>query len=255
MKILSLNTWGGRAGKERLLSFLMEQSKDVDVFCLQEIWSAPYTHLEGVNAGGLELKNRDTMVYGKQEIADALSGHEYFFHPHHGNHYGLMMLVRKGMDILGSGDVFVYKDRGHIPEGDVGNHARNIQYVTFMHNGAQSTVINFHGLWNGKGKTDSDERILQSENIVRFIEQLNGEVVLNGDFNLLLDTDSIKILEEAGLRNLIREYGIISTRTSYYTKPEKFADYTFVSDGVKVIDFRVLTTEVSDHSPLLLEIE
>ncbi len=255
MKILSLNTWGGRAGKEKLLNFLKEQSKDADIFCFQEIWAAPYTHLEGVNAGGLELKNRDTMVYGKQEITAALNEYEYFFHPHHGDHYGLMMLVRKGIDILQTGDVFVHKDRGHIPEGDVGNHARNIQYVTFMHEKVKNTVINFHGLWNGKGKTDSDDRIEQSNNIVRFIKELDGEVILCGDFNLLPDTKSIKILEDAGLRNLVDEYGILSTRTSYYTKIEKFADYAFVSHKVSIKDFRVLLDEVSDHAPLLLEIK
>jgi endonuclease/exonuclease/phosphatase family metal-dependent hydrolase len=255
MKILTLNTWGGRAGKEKLLNFLKEQSTNVDIFCLQEIWAAPYSHLEGVNAGGLELKNADTMVYGKQDIANLLTDYDYFFHPHHGDHYGLMMLVKQGIDVLGSGDMFVHKDRGHIPEGDVGNHARNIQYVTFSKDDVKTTVINFHGLWNGKGKTDSPDRIEQSKKIVEFTQNLEGNIVLCGDFNLLPDTESITILEQAGLRNLVKESGITSTRTSYYTKPEKYADYMFVSKGVTVKDFRVLPDEVSDHSPLLLVIE
>ncbi len=63
----------------------------------------------------------------------------------------------------------------------------------------------------------------------------------------------MKKLEDFGLRNLIKEYGITSTRTSFYTKPEKFADYMLVSPGVEVKDFKVLPDEVSDHSPLYLE--
>lgn len=57
------------------------------------------------------------------------------------------------------------------------------------------------------------------------------------------------------MRNLIREYGITSTRTSFYQKPEKHADYVFVSEGISVKAFTVLPDEVSDHAPLLLAID
>ena len=61
------------------------------------------------------------------------------------------------------------------------------------------------------------------------------------------------MLEAAGLRNLIAEFGVASTRTSLYTGPERFADYVFVSPGVDVSAFRALPDEVSDHAPLMLE--
>lgn len=254
MKILSLNTWGGRAGKEKLLNFIASHANDIDIFCLQEVWSAPYDHHEGTLAGGREIRHENIMVYAVKEISDVLPNHEYFFHPHYLENYGLMMLVRKGIELIGLGDVFVYKERGHIPEGDIGNHARNIQYVTLEREEKKTTIINFHGLWNGKGKGDTEDRLTQSRNIVEFIKTIEGEVVLCGDFNLLPDTESIKILEGAGLRNLIRENNITSTRTSFYTKPEKFADYTFVSLGIEVKNFTVLPDEVSDHAPMLIDI-
>jgi exonuclease III len=37
MKIVFLNTWGGRVGQPLLEFFKNHQ--DVDVFCLQEVWS------------------------------------------------------------------------------------------------------------------------------------------------------------------------------------------------------------------------
>ena len=255
MKILTLNIWGGRAGSKELLSFIESHKDDVDIFCFQEVWSAPYTHLEGTKAGGLEINHQNIMVYALQGISEALPDHQYFFHPHHLENYGLMMLVRKGITILGSGDVFVHKYREYIPEGDIGHHARNVQYVTVEQDGVPITVLNFHGLWNGRGKTDSDERIEQSKNVINFITQLTTPVVLCGDFNLLPDTESIKMFERGGLRNLIRENGITSTRTSLYTKPEKFADYIFVSPEITVKDFTVLSDEVSDHAPLSIEIQ
>lgn len=254
MKIITLNTWGGRAGKEGLLSFFNAHKNSVDIFCLQEIWSAPYEHLEGQNVGGKSFNHEQVMVYGMQEISGLLSDHFTYFRPHHLDNYGLMMLVRKNVDVMEEGEVFVHKHKGYAPEGDVGNHARNIQYVKTTLRNRPVTIINFHGLWNGKGKTDSEDRLNQSKNILDFIKNIQRESILCGDFNLLPNTKSIKMLEDTGLRNLIKESGVTSTRTSYYTKPEKFADYIFVSGGIEIKDFKVLPDEVSDHSPLYIEI-
>ena len=60
---------------------------------------------------------------------------------------------------------------------------------------------------------------------------------------------------EQHLRNLTREYAVTSTRSSHYSKNGKFADYIFTSADVRVLDFHVLEDEVSDHLPLLLEID
>jgi endonuclease/exonuclease/phosphatase family metal-dependent hydrolase len=79
--------------------------------------------------------------------------------------------------------------------------------------------------------------------------------VLCGDFNLLPDAGSMRIFGAAGLRNLVLEFGVTSTRTSLYPGLERFADYVLVSDGIGVRDFRVLLDEVSDHAPLLLEFD
>ena len=255
MKLISLNTWGGRAGKESLLEFFEHTKKDIDIFCLQEIWSAPYEHLKGSSAGGKDIDHDDILVYGKQEISKILTNHDGYFHPHHLENYGLMTLINKKITIEKSGEVFVYRHKGFVPVGDIGNHARNIQYFTFSLNSKKITVINFHGLWNGKGKTDSEDRLQQSEKIISFIKKLEGEIILCGDFNLLPSTESIKMFEDFDLINLIKENNIISTRTSFYKKEEKFADYVFVSKGIKVNEFKVLIDEISDHSPLLIDFE
>ena len=47
MKIISLNTWGGRGGKENLLKFI-EKYKDTDIFCLQEMWNGG-EHMGAIN--------------------------------------------------------------------------------------------------------------------------------------------------------------------------------------------------------------
>lgn len=255
MKLITLNTWGGRAGKEKLLSFFKEQKDEIDIFCLQEMWSAAYKDTVDAIAGGIPIKYEHVLTTGVQDISSIAHEHVSYFRPQCLDNYGLLTLIKNNIAVNSEGDIFVYRHRGYMPSGDRGTHARNIQYVTFELNGRLVTVVNFHGLWNGKGKTDSEDRIQQSKNIVSFVQTLSSDVVFAGDLNLLPDTQSIKLFEDIGLLNLIKENNITSTRTSFYTKPDKYADYIFVSKGIKVNEFKVLPEEVSDHSALFLDFE
>ncbi len=255
MKLITLNTWGGRAGRDLLLSFFPKYEQETDVFCLQEIWSAPHDHLEGYSTAGKPLTNADVATRIMQDICGTLSNFKEYFRPHFTDHYGIMTMVNKKIRVQDEGEVYVHKEKGYFPKDDLGKHARNIQWLKLENDGKLFAIINFHGLWNGQGKGDSDDRILQSQNIINFLKTIQGEYILCGDFNLLPDTQSLKMFEEFGLRNLIKEYGITSTRTSFYKPEVRYADYVFVSPGVKVNDFRVLPDEVSDHNALMLDFD
>ena len=126
------------------------------------------------------------------------------------------------------------------------------KHIEFVHNNKTYTVFNLHGLWTSGGKTDTPSRIEQSEKVKAFVDKAEGGKILCGDFNLLPHTRSIEILE-SNLRNLIKEYGVTSTRSELYTKPERFADYTMVSKEINVHNFKVMPEVVSDHIPLLLD--
>lgn len=253
MKIISLNTWGARGGLDNLLDFFKRHT-DADIFCLQEIWShGGGNRMVGRKAGGELLVGVTTTLL--QQIEKVLSNHRVFFKPHFFDFYGLALFVKKDIEVQEEGDIFVYKEQGYISEEEAGNHARNIQYVTFKAKDEVRTIVNFHGLWNGKGKTDTEDRLLQSDNIISFLKNISNPFILCGDFNLRPDTKSIEKFESFGLRNLIKEYGVTSTRTSLYKKSaEKFADYALVSPDIKIINFQVLTDVVSDHAPMFLEV-
>lgn len=251
MKVISLNTWDERTSLENLLTFFKKHA-DVDVFCLQEIWNGG-EHMLDKTAGGAPLRGVSTELLKKIEAA--LPNHTAYFRPHFFDFYGLAIFVKNNLPVIEEGEVFVYKERGYISPEENGNHARNIQYVTIQTPSGPRTVINFHGLWNGKGKTDTEDRLLQSGNIIHFLNSLGNPFVLCGDFNLLPDTESLKKLDSLNVKNLIQDYGITSTRTSLYTKPNRFADYAFVSKELPVNDFKVLPDEVSDHNALYIDFQ
>lgn len=247
MKIISLNTWGGKTGG--VFFDFVKNNKNIDILCFQEV----YFDAEGKE---YDADFQDGSFNMFSDLEKILPEYNSFFNAYIGDFYGLAIFIKKDFKILEQGELFVYKHREYVPDHDImGNHARNIQYIKIEDNGKIKNIINFHGLWNGKGKGDSEDRILQSKNIIDFLKTLEDKIILCGDFNLLPETKSLKMFEEFGLINLIKENNITSTRTSYYTKPEKFADYVFVSKDVVVRNFKVLPEEVSDHSALYIDIE
>jgi endonuclease/exonuclease/phosphatase family metal-dependent hydrolase len=86
------------------------------------------------------------------------------------------------------------------------------------------------------------------------MDNVSDRKILCGDFNLKPDTQSLKIIAD-GMHNLIDAYKVSSTRTSYYPKEEKFADYVFTSPDITVKHFSVLKDEISDHAPLLVDFD
>ncbi len=249
MKIISLNTWGGRVG-QGVVDFVAARKDDVDIFCFQEIFNGGRDEQSEIDEN---IKEKQYDLYSKLQVA--LPNHDGYFQASLGNWYGLAIFVKKNLQVKSEVTRFVHGEPYFVPTDDLGHHSRIIQDLTLEFRHKELHIINFHGLWNGRGKTDSDERIKQSREIVNYLNTIEGDVILSGDFNLLPDTQSIKIVEDFGLRNLITEYGIASTRTSFYTKPDKFADYIFISPEVAVKSFSILPDEVSDHAALELVID
>jgi endonuclease/exonuclease/phosphatase family metal-dependent hydrolase len=258
MKVISLNTWGGKAGLDELLAFL-KRHEDVDVFCLQEVWSGN-EDMVGVVAGPTILEGVSTRLL--YEIEEALPGYRALYRPYFRGAYGVALFVKREHEVLAEGESYIYREPGFISDVNQGDHARILQYATLATPEGPRTIINLHGLWQPVtaeemalgGKRDNADRLEQSARILAFAGTLDHPYVIIGDFNLFPETESIAMLERSGLRNLVREHEVRSTRTSLYRYQEKnpFADYAFVSEGIDVQDFKVLPDEVSDHSPLYL---
>lgn len=241
MKLITLNTWGGRVGNP-LLDFVTFH-REIDIFCFQELYNAADDKLS-------DDDDKEARLNLFSDLKGSLPEYNSFFRPVIENVYGIGAFVKKGIDVLEEGDILIHENPNYPGRG--GDHSRNLQWLECRINDKIYSIFNVHGLWNGKGKTDTPDRIAQSERIRKFMDTIDTPKILCGDFNLRPDTESVKILEK-GMKNLIREHAITSTRTSIYKKEERHADYIFVSPEIVVNRFEVLKDEVSDHSPLLLD--
>ena len=244
MKIVSLNTWAG-ALLDPLLNFF-KTYQDVDMFCLQEIYS---------DAKNKALPRTDITFEFElfERIQEILKEtHTGYFRPCYSDYYGQAIFIKNTIEVEEEGDVIIYEN--HKPEKR-GQHTRNLQYMKIKIDEGSLFIANVHGLWNGRGKTDTEDRLRQSKKIRDFIDNRNEEnKIIVGDFNLSPDTESLAIVKN-GMRDLVKEYGVTSTRTSHYSKENKYADYIFTSSRTDVIDFKVLPDEVSDHAAVYVEIK
>lgn len=266
MRILCLNTWGGRLHVP-LIAFLV--SADADVFCLQEMIHTPLTTRDWLSYrdGGAELPQRANLF---REIAEALPGHQAHFCPaargdlFYGDtpvpsEWGIATFIRKNIPVIGQLQDFIY---GDFSPDSYGPHprARNAHAVRLVdyEAGHAVTIVHLHGIRELSGKGDTEARAAQCEalvGIIRAIAKDGDRLVVCGDFNLLPDSATFATLCDLGLTDLVTARGHDDTRTSYYGKAPRYSDYMLVSGNVEVRSFEVVASpEVSDHRPLHLEI-
>jgi endonuclease/exonuclease/phosphatase family metal-dependent hydrolase len=245
MKLITANIWGGIV-YEPFVAFIEKQSADTDIFCFQEV-------LFGTNASFLPDTKARINIYS--EIAARLPGftsYEYFSPTKHFQteptpfNAGQAIFVRSSYEVKANGEA-----SATMPDG--GMMTGNCQWIDVATGSDTITIANLHGLWQqGTGKVDTPERLEQSRIVKEFLDSKPGRKILCGDFNLLPDGQSVAILEK-DMKNLVKEFHVQSTRSSFYKKEGKFADYILVSPDVTVNDFKALPDEISDHLALYLD--
>lgn len=252
MKLITLNLWGGQI-YEPLLDFLKKQSKEIDVFCFQEVifGSEPkFTSLHKARVNlffELQTFLSEFNSFSYPAPKEALHFQSELLPP--GTQAGQAIFIRKNLTVTNHGGFRTYET---LPQKttDGGKITGSCQWVEIDHN---LTIMNLHGLWQkNTNKVDTPERLTQSQKIQSFLQKRKGKKILCGDFNLIPNGQAMKKLEE-GMKNLVKKYGISSTRSPLYTKPEKFSDYVLASPDINIETFEVLPDIVSDHLALRVE--
>lgn len=259
MKLISLNTWGGRYFKP-LIRFIRENSQNTDIFCFQEMrhTTTNIREFAGYRANLLsEIKNilTDFQVF----YFPTMKGFDNEASPANFDlTFGQAIFAKNSIKITNAGNHFIYRDENSPNiNKDFSNLPVPLQYISFTIDNKELTVFNFHGSPMPGDKLDTDKRLAEANKSKDIIDKKSGAKILVGDFNLLPQTQSIKIYE-SNMRNLINEFNIVTTRSRlspFYNTPDfqRYADYTFVSSDVEVKSFQVPDVAISDHLPMLLE--
>jgi Endonuclease/Exonuclease/phosphatase family len=254
MRLLCLNTWGGRL-LDPLLTFLRNQREGVDVIALQEVFDGkvPLAERAGVDRyAGTNLPVTPDLY--RKCITELKDFRGFLSQPYSSLGERLATFTRDTFTVGEAGQVELHSPLRQEAEGTPFRTHSIAQYVQLSRGRTRVRVMNTHGLWIGGEKLDTPERIHQSERINAFLSTYREPTVLCGDFNLLPGTRSLQILEKS-LRNLVNEFQIPTTRSRLTPESKgKFADYVFVTPTLQVIDFRALDVLISDHLPLMLEL-
>ena len=228
MKIVFLNVWG-EAMRDNLVGYIDEQIRDTDIFCFQE-------------ATDEVLEACKDVLSNYQELSDykALSGEDTF---------PQSMFIKNGIEIISSGTLLAdVVDCGLAIYAEVKTSDENI------------LICNIHGTARPNDKQDSPGRLSQSKGVIEFFKDKTQPIIIGGDFNLNPDIESIKMFSQNGYRNLIDEFSIETTRNHlawdrYPDNKMYYSDYIFLNQDIRLKSFSVTNNEVSDHLPLILEIE
>ena len=229
MKIIFLNAFEGQI--DGVKGFIQDQSLDTDIFCFQE-----------------SLDRLNTRIF----CQDWLKDYQLFFDKKKVNptdEFANTTFIKS--NYLVSNSFTIAKD-----DLDVGMGLYNQIKVS---DDNILNICNTHGNARPGDKQDNPDRLRQSQNIIDFFKNLSGPKIIGGDFNLDINTKSVSMFEDNGYRNLIKEFNIPTTRNKIawdqYEIKQLYADFIFVSPDVKVTRLSVPNLLISDHLPMILEID
>ncbi len=229
MKIVFLNALQGQI--EIVHQFIQSQSDDTDIFCFQE----------SLDASGLKIF-----------CLDQLSDYQYFFDKKKVNptdEFANTTFIKPN---------YLVSDTYVIGNGDSAVGMGIYNKIEISNNNFLN-ICNVHGNARPGDKLDNPDRLRQSQLIIDYFKNLTGPKIIGGDFNLDINTKSVSMFEDHGFRNLIKEFNIPTTRNKIawdqYVDKQLYADFLFVSPDVKVVNFSVPNLLISDHLPMILEIE
>jgi len=261
MKLISSNVGIKIDNSQKVGEFLLSQN--ADIVLLQEV----IRHFEDKvfemyqSKAQIEKiigKNLPYSFFGPQWITDAMK--------HNGAmHRDFNGLVEQGNEILSKFPIVTATNEHYYKHYSLelewshfftDDHPRSILVVELNILGKKLQIINVHGLYS-RDKQDSARTVAQSKYILNAAQRKKIPTIIAGDFNLFPDTKSIKMISKK-YRNLITENNISSTRPDFNDGTDKgnnVVDYVFVDKNIKVNNFEVLNTNISDHLPLVLDFE
>lgn len=248
LKLLHLNIFCGRC-IDKVISFINEMQ--FDIVHLQEVsrGSFSYTH-----ADCFEEVKRRTGLNGEMVVNWIHKGKE-------GGQFGNATFFKKSLLLKEQIHLYFRPPIEIDPENyPIYEHPKGALFLLLETKGKSFWCINTHLAW---GPTPFDEpyKIEESQKLSQKIGTLKQPFILSGDFNVVPDTQVVKLLEAHGC-NVTRKYGITNTLDSNLHKAKHLfpaglaVDFVITHPTIEVIDLKKVDyTTLSDHIGLILHFD
>ncbi len=257
LKVTDLNLWQGRL-LESAVDFLKQENPDI--ILLQEVFDGHTSDNDALNSFSvLKAKLGD---YKFQAFTPA------FFVVVDGVEIPQGQAVLSKFPIIESKSVFYdvpygsmeldvadLKEEVHVNKSDGSMIPRNLQHAVIQAGDKTLNVFNTQGVWGYNG-LDSPRRIAMGKVIADNVAG-KSNVILSGDFNMDPDTQAMAQVEKH--LTSVFKYTLPTTfNMKRKTNPgyaEAAVDMFFVSPEIKILNQACKQVDVSDHLPLVVELE
>lgn len=244
MKIIQLNIWQGKLGRQ-IIDFL--QSEKPDFVCMQEV-----NDLKG--RAGYKFFNTLDEIKQQAGFKEAVMSASYSSrYMEREMEYGNAVLSQ--WPIVNSQKIFTrgeYMRNFDIEKND--DNVRNLQIINVNVGDKPLTILNHHGHHIHGSALGNDETLRQMRLIATEIDKIKGPLIMCGDFNLSPDSESLAIVNQK-LTNLTVANDLQNTLSRLHPAQGVACDYIFVNDQIKVKNFEMSAKLVSDHKALILEFD
>ncbi|HEV7187329.1 MAG TPA: endonuclease/exonuclease/phosphatase family protein [Blastococcus sp.] len=175
----------------------------------------------------------------------------------HRQQFGLALFARRSLARIATREAFVhgsYTDHGDAWPRSARPRAAQVARLRGL-DGRTFVIGHLHGVRDSAGKGDTSARRAQATRFAEIVDSLQERgdmLVVCGDLNVLPGSETLAILGDLGLTDLV---GSADTRTDRYPGSVRHASYLLVSDPSAVRRFEIVPEpEVSDHRVLLVDL-
>jgi len=254
LSLLQLNIFANTFW-DKLSSFL--GSSDFDILQFQEV-AGKGTVCGAINSKRDCLKDLQTILGKKYNYEFVLTDR---FTSSPSAYIGNATFYKKSFSLVDKHIVTLHHNEQPFPSDATSfeTMGKSVLHLTLTREGKTFSVLNTHGAW-AKTPQEEPHQTRQGQILVDYLQTVPAPFVFSGDLNLAADQPTIQKLSTLG-NNLITQYHITNTlnprthRAKLLFPQGVTVDYIFTSKDLKLIDFRILEDDISDHFGLTVTIE
>jgi len=117
-------------------------------------------------------------------------------------------------------------------------------------------IFSWHGAWTAPPH-DTDETLRQGRLVRDYLNNVDGTFILGGDLNAVMASETVKLISSVANNLMLNAQAKMTTNPAVHRiSPRGYlVDYIFASRDVDLISLKVPQVTVSDHLPIVAEVE